>query len=303
MLFGGGTILWGNVPAIDILGKTTERESFSTRDLTLAFIDDYNGTLNILLNDRNPVVVSRNVLIFYIAQQLMASSDGKFDLTKRLPCHYSNPLRPWAAILANLKFDEVYPGTANNALNAVMNAPERVDYRDRVYTPLKPSHRVALQEWRRFGGQVWFYDSAIPLEGWDIDDILRAGRKHGTTEEDIMGCLHYHVKDELTAFFRRLRKFSIAFSIYDQDAIELSDTLPPHLRQFDRIEVSNIVDHEYAGISPVLTKWGPMLNRDQSDSTLIASFINWAARAPKARAAPDMSVLNRAWTVWYRGAR
>ncbi|EEB95432.1 hypothetical protein MPER_05602, partial [Moniliophthora perniciosa FA553] len=123
-----------------------------------------------------------------------------------------------------------------------------------------------------------------------VYDVLKAGKEHGTTEEDIIGCLHYHVKDQLTNFSRRLRKFSISFSIYDQDAIELSDALPSHLRQFDRIEVSNIVDREYVGVSPVLTKWGPMLNRDQPDSTLVASFINWAAQAPGARATHDPSL-------------
>uniref|UniRef100_A0A0W0FAF2 DUF4470 domain-containing protein n=1 Tax=Moniliophthora roreri TaxID=221103 RepID=A0A0W0FAF2_MONRR len=358
--------IWGNVSAIDILGNTTERESFDTRDFTLAFIasgdlrnviktvnllpDGYNGKLNILLNDRNPLVVARNVLILSalsiiddtdqavdfalhlwysvflpmkgsflasgsLIQRLVTSHDGQFDLTQTSTMSLSISATTMDAILADLKFGEVDPGTANNALNAVMNAPERVDYRDRVYARLKPSHRVAFQAWRQFGllmpfgapnphlnrpnpslvtpsGQLWLYDSAIPLAGWDIYDVLKAGREHGTTEEDIIGCLHYHVKDQLTTFSRRLRKFSISFSMYDQNAIELSDTLPLHLRQFDRIEVSNIVDREYVGVFPMLTKWGPLLNRDQPDSTLVASFINWAAQAPGARATHDQGLFD-----------
>ncbi len=37
------------------------------------------------------------------------------------------------------------------SLNSTMNAPERIDYRERQYASLRPSHRVALDAWRRSG--------------------------------------------------------------------------------------------------------------------------------------------------------
>ncbi|KAK7040336.1 hypothetical protein VNI00_009804 [Paramarasmius palmivorus] len=364
-MFGGGTILWGNLPAIDIIGCSTDT-TVKSRDFALAFIasgdlrnviqtinslpQDYASKLTILLNDRNPFVVARNALLLSILSfvddmdqavdfalhlwysaflPMKGSSLAKVALTQKL---FSNTpfggesidLTPTTtlsmtftrstveAMFEDLDFT-MDAGTANNAFNAVMNAPERVDYRDRFYARLKPSHRVAFHEWRQFGllmpfgapnahlnrpnpslitpsGHLWLYDSANPLDGWDIDRVLKSGKDHGTTEEDIMGCLYFHVKDQLTTFLQRMRKFRVSFSMYDQDAVTLAENLPSHLRQFDRIEVSNIMDREYAGIVPTLSAWGPMLNHERDDSTLIGSFINWAARTPKARASDDATL-------------
>ena len=72
----------------------------------------------------------------------------------------------------------------------VRTAPSRCDLRDRMYASLKPSHRVAFKEFRRFGivlpfgamnahfncpnlslfsdGGKWLQtDYADPLEGWE----------------------------------------------------------------------------------------------------------------------------------------
>ena len=73
-------------------------------------------------------------------------------------------------------------------------APSRRDYRDRMYAGLKPSHRVAFQEYRRFGivlpfgainahfnvpnrslfsptGRWLQTDYADPLEGWELVNL------------------------------------------------------------------------------------------------------------------------------------
>ena len=79
---------------------------------------------------------------------------------------------------------------AENALQEIMNAPSRVDYIDRYYVGLRPSHRVAFQQWRKFGlvlpfgasnahmnipnkwlfgpnGQLFICDGTSPCEGWE----------------------------------------------------------------------------------------------------------------------------------------
>jgi hypothetical protein len=81
-------------------------------------------------------------------------------------------------------------GDAQEEYDRVRNAPARGDLRDRMYARLNPSHRVAFQEYRRFGivlpfGAVnthfnspnlslfspdgkWLQtDYADPLEGWE----------------------------------------------------------------------------------------------------------------------------------------
>ena len=80
-------------------------------------------------------------------------------------------------------------GAAQGEYERVRNAPSRKDYRDRMYAGLKPAHRVAFQEYRRFGivlpfgaynahfnvpnhslfspaGKWLQTDYADPLEGW-----------------------------------------------------------------------------------------------------------------------------------------
>jgi hypothetical protein len=42
-------------------------------------------------------------------------------------------------------------GEAQEGYDRVRTAPSRRDFRDRMYAGLKPSHRVAFQEYRRFG--------------------------------------------------------------------------------------------------------------------------------------------------------
>ena len=80
-------------------------------------------------------------------------------------------------------------GVAQGEYERIRNAPSRKDYRDRMYAGLKPAHRVAFQEYRRFGiilpfgamnahfnvpnqslfspaGEWLQTDYADPLEGW-----------------------------------------------------------------------------------------------------------------------------------------
>ncbi|ESK84859.1 hypothetical protein Moror_14953 [Moniliophthora roreri MCA 2997] len=368
--FGGGVILWGNMPAINLFGAPGSPAIASeTRNLSLAFAGkssgdlrnliktvnslpkDYSGQLAILLNDRNPLVTSRNALILTFLG-IMDNMDeaaeyvlhlwysiflpmkhafhaqialGRHEVLKQgfrgqnVPLTQSSTLSTSFSlatiecIIANMSFNRVNPWTANNALNAVMNGPERIDYRERFYAGLKPSHRVAMEQWRRFGlllpfsaanadfnianpslitpgGQLWMNDCASPLEGWEVPDVLRSGQSHGTTEEDIMGCLFFHVKDQLVEFAKRLRKFHMSITMYDQDAATLPESLPSSLRLFDRIEVSNVMDKQYLGIDKVLATWGPLLNRNRAGSAIISSFINWASNYPKARAANDDSL-------------
>ncbi|ESK84858.1 hypothetical protein Moror_14952 [Moniliophthora roreri MCA 2997] len=216
-------------------------------------------------------------------------------------------------IRADMLFTTVDIRSANNAWAAVMNGPDRVDYREQLYGSMKPSHRVAMQRWRRFGivqplgapdanfsltnssllipysdmGDLFIDDTASPLQGWDLSEVVKAGKEHGTTEEDIMGCLFFYVKDQLLEFSKRLRRFHIAITMYDQDAATLPASLPPHLRRFDRIEVSNVMDEKYLGIDKVLQSWGPLLDRSRDDSALIGSFASWSVDCRRGSASDD----------------
>ncbi|KAF8888208.1 hypothetical protein CPB85DRAFT_1553245 [Mucidula mucida] len=123
--------------------------------------------------------------------------------------------------------------------------------------------------------------------------MLKSGVEHGTTEEDIMGCLYFHVKDQLVMFCERLRRFRMSIWMYDEDAVKLSNRCQPPC-------VSNIMDTNYVGIPKVLETWGPLLNRRYKDSVLIGSFINWAPETPGAIASHSPPVATRCMNVMRR---
>lgn len=200
------------------------------------------------------------------------------------------------------------PGQANDTFTHLMNAPERVDYRHRYFVRLQPSNRLAMSEWRRSGiilpfgapnahlntpnrwligsgGRFFMDDSANPLNGWNIDDVIESGQRHGATKEDIVGCLFFHVRQQLAEFAARLRRFNISIKISAIDARKLARELrssPDFVQGFDRVEVSNIADKEYVGVSGVLEDWGPLLRKDHKHAAIVGTFMNWPMEVPSA---------------------
>ncbi|KDQ51326.1 hypothetical protein JAAARDRAFT_185086 [Jaapia argillacea MUCL 33604] len=190
-------------------------------------------------------------------------------------------------------------------------APSRQDRHHRHYCRLEPSHRLACLEFRRFGlllpfgalnsqfntpnnflfspGGRWLQDDlADPLESWDIEAVIKAGLAHGAQRADIYGCLYFFLSDTLRSFARRLRQFRVSFHVFNQDAGELSSDIRadklsafgvPKTIRFDRVDVSNILDVEYAGVRGVLTDWGTLLRANKT-ATIVGYFMNWAARQP-----------------------
>lgn len=187
---------------------------------------DYSGQLNILLNDLNPHVVSRNITLLLILgtipdEVIAADIALHFWYSVFLPMEYrlrilsmvsallkkSNsagpivaPLGPHSTLTCLVSPDVqrllmenvgpvMSPDQAQIEYKRVRKAPTRVDFRDRVYLGLKPSHRLAFLEYRRFGiilpfgalnahcnvpnpslfsHGVWLQtDYADPLESWE----------------------------------------------------------------------------------------------------------------------------------------
>ncbi|EAU89177.2 hypothetical protein CC1G_08584 [Coprinopsis cinerea okayama7 len=189
--------------------------------------------------------------------------------------------------------------SVQQAYDAVRRAPSRADFRDRMYARLRPSHRVAFQEYRLFGivlpfgavnahfnypnrslfspGGEWLQkDYADPLSGWDTREVIATGKKYGAQSEDIYGCLYFHLSEQLQKFSRRLQKFRVSFKLSSLDATELAKTLraSPTPVRFDRISVSNIFDEQYVGLRGVLENWAPLL-ADSPTAAIVGYFMNW----------------------------
>ena len=160
-------------------------------------------------------------------------------------------------------------------------APERKDYRDRFYGKLKPYHRVSVNEFRSHGlllplGAVnahfnitngfllhpesgWVLpDSANPLCGWSIQQVLESGARAKVPENDLFGAMFLHVREKLSQFVDKLDRLKISFHLYDKDAIKLARDLD--VSSFLRVDVSNIVDDHHVGLERVVNHWAPLLD-------------------------------------------
>jgi len=152
--------------------------------------EGYTGKIEVLMNDFNPIVFYRNVLILLILSlvdderlavdialhfwysvffpveyrlQIMASVSGSavFSLLKNRRISLGStsnltlatPNDDWFSFVVTfmdldqrLSIDDI-----QSAYDRVRLTPSRADYRDRQYAQLRPAHRVAFQEFRRFG--------------------------------------------------------------------------------------------------------------------------------------------------------
>jgi len=102
--------------------------------------------------------------------------------------------------------------------------------------------------------------------------------------EDIYGCLYFHISDQLKALSKRIKSLSITFHLAQLPVQQLVEDLQqgklsknglsPTIK-FDRIDVSNILDDNYVGIEPLLTKWKPFL-ADTKHAAIVGYFMNWS---------------------------
>ena len=187
---------------------------------------DYSGHLNLLVNNGNPFIFSRNIALLLILgnvsdETIAADMALHFWYSAFLPSEYRVhlsvvlaaflqkakgsvspiPLGPRSTIstllskevasyLLHFVSHSLSVSDIQNEYDRVRTAPSRRDYQDRMYASLKPSHRVAFQEFRRFGivlpfgapnahfnrpnlslfspdGKWLQTDHADPLESWE----------------------------------------------------------------------------------------------------------------------------------------
>ncbi|KAJ7846287.1 hypothetical protein B0H13DRAFT_2093653 [Mycena leptocephala] len=303
---------WGDLPAMDCLQLSSNEGSNDLEplpDLKLCFAasgdlrnlirtinslpSDYTGYCDVLLNDTNPILANRNLIILFVllssgpsleeaaefSTHLMYSaalpeagaqyvkqcvdfiyaSGGEFEAdlsfqrcldTRGEGKVYS--VQPSAGIKRLLEmFHSNYTlGEALKSMKDTTLAPDQLDFREKYFAGLKPSHRMALQ---RFRERIWMVpEDANALFGWDVAGVQNSGIKHGASTEDILGCLFFHVKDELREFARRVKELRI-----DIHGITIGALPAFEDSSFDRILTSNLIDS--VGLRACLSDWGPLL--------------------------------------------
>ncbi|KAF7371104.1 DUF4470 domain-containing protein [Mycena sanguinolenta] len=185
-------------------------------------------------------------------------------------------------------------------------APDRLDFREKYFAGLKPAHRMAFQRFRESGilapfslntsnftqpnrllfssqGTWMVPEDANALFGWDVG-VQNSGVKHGTSPEDILGCLFFHAKDELREFARRVKELRIDIHLTSFEPAILAKgitvgALPAFEdASFDRILTSNLVDS--VGLRACLADWGPLLNRENQYACILMQTKAWHTRQP-----------------------
>jgi len=324
--------------------------------------NNYSGHLTILLNDREPLIVIRNILLLIILgtiedsalaaeialhfwysvfvpkahQSIVAHNilhlikhvDGdsfSMALGQKSLMNGIISNRTFASLILMSQSD-LQIGDASNEIHRIKFEPSRVDRHHRGYCRLEPSHRLASLEFRRFGlvlpfgaannmfnspntflfsseGRWLQNDMDTPLDSWKIEDVVAAGKAHGAQREDLYGCLYFYLSKQLRSFSDRLKKFQLSIRIFDRDAMQLAEDVRsgtlehhglPNTTQFDRIDVSNILDTEYVGIPKVLADWAPLLSVTNRHATLLGYSMNWVPKQADAQPGPtDIETLTQ----------
>ncbi|KAI1653498.1 hypothetical protein F4813DRAFT_374473 [Daldinia decipiens] len=181
--------------------------------------------------------------------------------------------------------------TAQRVRQAVMLAPERVDYVHRAMDLKTPAQRLGMFKFRVDGILLPFshsreeftvpnptlfhftwpiMDSLDPTSGWPLKSFLEFNI--GPTKSDIYGKLYHYLRQLFVEFHHRLRAFPVRFELLQVDArsLQLDE------KKFDRIDVSNIADVCFLGIDETLKTFGPLLQPTNINrhATLITLFLN-----------------------------
>lgn len=115
-------------------------------------------------------------------------------------------------------------------------------------------------------------DLADPISGWSIHTFLAT--KAGPAKQDTYGQLYHYLRRLFMDFHLYLHSKPVSFELHHVDARALNEALAE--RKFDRIEVSNIGDLYYLGISETLKTFGPFLRSPSANphATLVTGFLN-----------------------------
>ncbi|KAE9365085.1 hypothetical protein N431DRAFT_473171 [Stipitochalara longipes BDJ] len=189
-----------------------------------------------------------------------------------------NALQAYFDILAELSKSK-----AQEIMVATTLAPARKDYVERFLSSRPLGWRVGAIKFRK--GRTIFQsrdfwpmmDSANPLEGWAIEDIMGMAP---VAKNDLYGGLYHLVKGFLLQFCDGIALRPTRFQLLYVDAAELPGVLTvvgkDQQHSFDRIEVSNIVDESYLGTAKTISTFAPLLQPKSlnPDAAILTLYLN-----------------------------
>ena len=127
-----------------------------------------------------------------------------------------------------------------------------------------------------------------PFRSFDVSKVLESGAKHKVESADIMGCLFFHLKDELVEFANRVKFFNANIHLTQFDPKILCRGLAIGALKafdkgnFDRIDLSSMIDT--VGIEGSLACWAPLLSKQNIHACIVMRSEKWYTTQPKATA-------------------
>ncbi|KAM6496746.1 hypothetical protein JOM56_007219 [Amanita muscaria] len=199
-------------------------------------------------------------------------------------------------------FSKYEAGKAIISFRTALWKPQRALERGVFLENLSPGHRLAFVRFWKTGvlapfpltlsfspqgewlGQPMFN----PLRGFDVARVLESGANHKVEPADIMGCLFFHIKDELKEFATRVALLNVNIHLTQFDPKVLCrglaiSAIPAFERgRFDRIDLSDLIDT--VGLKELLDGWAPLMNKQNHCSCITMRSEKWYSTRPKATA-------------------
>ncbi|KAA1470767.1 hypothetical protein DENSPDRAFT_929086 [Dentipellis sp. KUC8613] len=195
------------------------------------------------------------------------------------------------------------PKTVRTELDRSRVSPPNIDRLHRRYCQVEPAHRQAMHHFRKTGillpfgaatghfdrpnsyllspeGKWLLDDLADPLQGWPIEEVMKAGKAHGVQRGDVYGALYFYLTDQLRTFIDRLHTIDINITFFAGTASELSKQyrsgelvkwgIVPEAG-LTRVDAGTLGDSE--GWARVVQEWAPLL---WSGGLFLGTTVNWA---------------------------
>ncbi|KAG8913122.1 hypothetical protein FRC01_004727 [Tulasnella sp. 417] len=299
-----GNYLWGNIPAFDALNiAMNEGAAVKDQDLALCFAasgdlrnviktinglpSDYTGKCTLIINDFHPLVTIRSTVVLCILLSSGSSEEAAAEValhllySSKLTTAQDSFLQLWIDLLENMEQKRpplctiFVPDTA--LASRINGKPESFSPIGQPINSFSTANRLLYSE----DGEWLLKDNASPAAAWSPLEVEAMRKRLNLPQEDYMGNLFFYVKDQLTEFAKRARRFKIFVFL---SAVDLR-VLPKFLDlggmgnlRFDRVEASNVMDT--VGPSVIISAWGPRLNRLNPSSTLLMYSMNWPFYVP-----------------------
>ena len=144
----------------------------------------------------------------------------------------------------------------------------------RKHTPsaVAPDQRLTKRRTIFQTNDTWpMMDCSDPLTGWDIHDIIDHAPP---AKQDQYGGLFFLLRKTLLQFCHKIRTINLHIQLFNVDVVDLPQTLSSEL--FDRIEISNIIDHCWLGPDKPLIAFSPLLRSkaENPHAAIVRLFFN-----------------------------